>query len=177
MKQAALNGNASLRLNVWVRKHLAWTCFSHCRVYWNRLAVFLVLHCAVGLGAGLAAEAEDAAKAGALKRQVDDLYQAGKYQEAIPIARQLLELREKMNGPEHPSTAPSVNNLAELYRAMGDYAKAEPLYRRALAIKEKALGAQASRHRHQPQQPGGALLRDGRLRQGRTALSARLGDQ
>jgi tetratricopeptide (TPR) repeat protein len=33
-----------------------------------------------------------------------------------------------------------LNNLAGLYQAMGAYAKAEPLYQRALAIREKALG-------------------------------------
>jgi tetratricopeptide (TPR) repeat protein len=36
--------------------------------------------------------------------------------------------------------AVSLNNLAKLYYAQGQYAQAEPLYRRALAIKEKALG-------------------------------------
>ncbi len=34
----------------------------------------------------------------------------------------------------------SLNNLAELYREQGKYAEAEPLYKRSLAIKEKALG-------------------------------------
>ena len=33
-----------------------------------------------------------------------------------------------------------LNNLAGLYRAQGRYAEAEPLYKRALAISEKALG-------------------------------------
>src|SRR4030095_6572230 len=33
-----------------------------------------------------------------------------------------------------------LNSLANLYRAKGDYAKAEPLHQRALAIREKALG-------------------------------------
>ena len=33
-----------------------------------------------------------------------------------------------------------LNNLAELYRAQVRFAEAEPLYKRALAIKEKALG-------------------------------------
>jgi tetratricopeptide (TPR) repeat protein len=33
-----------------------------------------------------------------------------------------------------------VNNLADLYSAQGRYADAEPLYKRALAIREKALG-------------------------------------
>ena len=38
--------------------------------------------------------------------------------------------------------ATSLNNLAELYRAQGHCADAEPLYRRALAIREKALGSE-----------------------------------
>ncbi len=36
--------------------------------------------------------------------------------------------------------ATSLNNLAELYRAQGRYAEAEPLLKRALATFEKALG-------------------------------------
>jgi len=39
-----------------------------------------------------------------------------------------------------PSTATSLNNLAGLYRQKGDFAKAEPLFQRALKIREKALG-------------------------------------
>ena len=37
--------------------------------------------------------------------------------------------------------ATSLNNLADLYQAMGRYAEAEPLYRRSLEIREKQLGA------------------------------------
>ena len=37
-------------------------------------------------------------------------------------------------------TTQSLNNLAALYNAQGQYAKAEPLYQRSLAIREKALG-------------------------------------
>jgi tetratricopeptide (TPR) repeat protein len=36
--------------------------------------------------------------------------------------------------------ATTLNNLAGLYRTQGEYAKAEPLYKRSLAIWEKALG-------------------------------------
>ncbi len=43
-------------------------------------------------------------------------------------------------GPEHPDVAQSLNNLAALYQAQGRYAEAEPLYKRSLAILEKALG-------------------------------------
>ncbi len=36
--------------------------------------------------------------------------------------------------------AASLNNLAELYHNQGRYAKAEPVFERALAIVDKALG-------------------------------------
>ena len=42
--------------------------------------------------------------------------------------------------PDHPGTATILNNLALLYDNQGAYAKAEPLYLRALAINEKVLG-------------------------------------
>jgi tetratricopeptide (TPR) repeat protein len=43
-------------------------------------------------------------------------------------------------GKDHPSTGTSLNNLAELYRLQGKYVEAEPLYRHAPEIREKALG-------------------------------------
>ena len=39
-----------------------------------------------------------------------------------------------------PSVATDLNNLGLLYYNLGEYAKAEPLYKRALGISEKALG-------------------------------------
>ena len=58
---------------------------------------------------------------------------------AVVVAKQALEAAETL-GPDHPSVATSLNNLAELYRVQGQYAQAEPLYKRSLAIREKALG-------------------------------------
>jgi hypothetical protein len=52
--------------------------------------------------------------------------------------RRDLSIREKALGPEHPDTAQSIDNLATLYMAMGNYAKAEPLLRRGLWIRDKA---------------------------------------
>jgi tetratricopeptide (TPR) repeat protein/CHAT domain-containing protein len=43
-------------------------------------------------------------------------------------------------GPDHPDTAQNLNNLAGLYENQSAFAKAEPLYLRALAITEKVLG-------------------------------------
>ena len=72
--------------------------------------------------------------------QGQTLYEAGRYEEAIPFWRKALELGEREFGPDHPTMATLLNNLAELYRAQGRYEAAEPLYKRALAIREKALG-------------------------------------
>jgi nephrocystin-3 len=65
---------------------------------------------------------------------------AGYFSAAIPLLRRALSIREKVLGKEHPSTASSLNNFAELLRAKGDYDHAEPLYQRALSIREKVLG-------------------------------------
>ena len=43
--------------------------------------------------------------------------------------------------PDHPNVDLSLNNLAALYDNQGKYAQAEPLLQRALAIREKTLGA------------------------------------
>ncbi len=43
-------------------------------------------------------------------------------------------------GPQDPRLATSLNDLGEVYRLQGKYAEAEPLYKRSLAIYEKALG-------------------------------------
>ena len=44
-------------------------------------------------------------------------------------------------GPEHPEVARSLRALGYRYYRQGELAKAEPLYIRALAIQEQALGA------------------------------------
>ncbi len=63
-----------------------------------------------------------------------EAYQQARYAEAEKAW--LLALKEAENfGPEDPRLATSLNNLAELYRAQGKYAEAEPLYERALAIR------------------------------------------
>ena len=46
----------------------------------------------------------------------------------------------KHSVPIIPTSRVSLNNLAELYRNQGRYADAEPLHKRSLAIREKALG-------------------------------------
>ena len=43
-------------------------------------------------------------------------------------------------GPNHPSTTSSLNNLAVLYRAMGQHKQAFPLYKQSLSITKAELG-------------------------------------
>ena len=69
-----------------------------------------------------------------------ELSAEGRYQEAIPFAKEALRLSEREFGPDHPNTGAVLNNLATRYVGQGRYAEAEPLYKRALAIGEKALG-------------------------------------
>jgi len=82
----------------------------------------------------------DLKKADNLSELASQLYQQGRYQEAIPLAHEALQIREKQLGPDHPNFAISLNNLAELYRSLGSYSEAKPLYQQALKIIEKALG-------------------------------------
>ena len=79
-------------------------------------------------------------EAEALSRKAVEHYQAGRYQEALPLSRRALEMNAKVLGPEHPGLAASLNNLAGLYQALGAYDQALPLYQRAVNIREKALG-------------------------------------
>jgi CHAT domain-containing protein/tetratricopeptide (TPR) repeat protein len=75
-----------------------------------------------------------------LTGRIIELYRAGRYAEAVPLAQEALAIREKALGPDHLDVALSLNNLAGLYDNQGRYAEAEPLYKRSLAIREKALG-------------------------------------
>ncbi|MCL4456874.1 MAG: CHAT domain-containing protein [Nitrospirae bacterium] len=75
-----------------------------------------------------------------LNRKVVELYKQGKYNEAINYAQQVLAIREKALGSEHPDVATSLSNLAGQYESTGRYAEAEPLYKRELEIREKVFG-------------------------------------
>jgi tetratricopeptide (TPR) repeat protein len=52
----------------------------------------------------------------------------GKYNEAEPIYRETLALREKVYGKEHPDTFGSMNNLARLLESQGKYDEAQQLF-------------------------------------------------
>ena len=51
-----------------------------------------------------------------------------------------LAINEKMLGGEHPDIAASLNGLASLHHAQGEYSKAAQVLKRALQISAKVLG-------------------------------------
>jgi CHAT domain-containing protein/Flp pilus assembly protein TadD len=87
--------------------------------------------------------AEDRARlreAEALHRRWSELHEAGKFEEALPLARQTVALRRQVLGDAHPATAVSAQDLALTLNAQAKYAEAESLGRQALEVCRKVLG-------------------------------------
>ena len=85
-------------------------------------------------------ELEEAAR---LNAEVLNLFRAGKYDEALPVAKRVLELREKAAGPDALVVAYALNNLASIHTQRGRGDEAGRLYERSLAIVEKQGGAES----------------------------------
>lgn len=93
-----------------------------------------------------------------LNNEAVSLYRRGHYDRAVVVAKQALQVAERavssdrldlagganniaaLVGPDHSNVATSLNILALLYNTQGQHGEAEPLYKRALAIYEKAFG-------------------------------------
>ena len=56
-----------------------------------------------------------------LAKQVDDLRQAGKFDEAVPIAERLLELERRTGGGMTAGVAEALSRLAVLHELRGDW--------------------------------------------------------
>ena len=64
----------------------------------------------------------------------------GRYDEAEPLYKRSLEVRENLFGADHPEVTASLSSLARLYEDKSRYAEAEGIVKRAIAIREKAFG-------------------------------------
>jgi CHAT domain-containing protein/tetratricopeptide (TPR) repeat protein len=76
----------------------------------------------------------------ALNKQIQQLHQAGKYAEALPIAERYVAVAKARFGERHTEYATAVSWLAQVHQSEGHYADAEQLWYRTLAIREKVLG-------------------------------------
>jgi tetratricopeptide (TPR) repeat protein len=111
-------------------------------------------------------QGDDAKKAEALQKRIDELWTAAKFAEAVVPAEELLAVRQRVQGDGHWEVADATRRLqtlrqaarlpaakqqalaetlpleakAQELQAQGKYPQAEPFYRKALAVKEELLG-------------------------------------
>lgn len=100
------------------------------------LVVLLLISIAVAASSPVVRQ-DSAESARQLYRQAMDLYNAGRYNEAAPLCERAIAMSTRALGPEHSDVALSLNGLGLIYAGKGDYARAEPLYERALGIYSK----------------------------------------
>ena len=116
------------------------SCLRQSRVQAIRLMFPLLL-----LGFAASGQDDSAKQVQQLESQLNQFASAGKFDEALKVARELVKLREAGKGAEHPDTASALNTLAALLTRTGNYEAAEPVSRRSLAIAEKLFGPQDAR--------------------------------
>jgi len=85
-------------------------------------------------------ESPEAVEASNLSLALGKLFQRGRFDEALPLAKRVLEIREKLLAADDPQIDEALNNLAEIHFARKDYAAAKKVYERLLMSKEKKLG-------------------------------------
>jgi tetratricopeptide (TPR) repeat protein len=74
-----------------------------------------------------------------LNEEFQRLYKQGRYREALPLGNEVIVVRTRVLGSEHPKTLLIKNNVAATYHALGDYWKAEPLLKEITAVLEKRM--------------------------------------
>ena len=67
----------------------------------------------------------------------------GRYDEAIPLYQQALEITEKTEGTNSVTYATILDNLGQVYASKGDISQCEAMQRQSIAIYEKVLGPNA----------------------------------
>lgn len=85
---------------------------------------------------------EALAEASQLSRTVVRLFNERNYDEALPLAKRALELRETALGPDHELVQAALLNLTEIYLVKKKYGQAQKLVERLLRTYEKTVGAE-----------------------------------
>ncbi len=109
------------------------------------LAVALVIAVAAAgtpLGFAGTAWAQTDAELDNAGRQVEQLYQTGKYADGIPVAERYADMVKSRVGDEHVRYAEALSWLGAMNREKGNSKAAESAQLRALAIREKQLGSE-----------------------------------
>src|SRR6478672_5671569 len=64
-------------------------------------------------------------------------FNEGAFAKALPFAEKSLEIINNNGKEKHPEYLNAVNNLAIIYKKLGNYSKAEPLYKVVAEIKKQ----------------------------------------
>jgi tetratricopeptide (TPR) repeat protein len=80
-----------------------------------------------------------------LTAQVNQLYASGKASDAIPLAKEAVEVAKKTFGAEHPNYGLSLNNLALAQAAIGKYSDADSEFKKSIAVLEKCQCGELAR--------------------------------
>ena len=80
-----------------------------------------------------------------LTAQVNQLYASGKASDAVPLAKQAVEVARKTFGAEHPNYGLSLNNLALVHAALGQYSDADSEFKKSIAVLEKCQCGELAR--------------------------------
>src|SRR5262245_12157878 len=75
-----------------------------------------------------------------LTAKVIELYKAARYDEALPLAKRALDLREKALSPTDPNLIAPLTNLGELERGLKQFGEARAYFGRALTISQNSYG-------------------------------------
>jgi tetratricopeptide (TPR) repeat protein len=74
------------------------------------------------------------------EERIMKLANSGRYDEALLLAKRLLESSRKTLGPNHPDVAAALDNLGVLYQLGGDFVQAELHFKLSISVLEKARG-------------------------------------
>jgi TonB family protein len=85
-------------------------------------------------------ESVELKEAGTLTDSVIKLFNQGKYDEALPLANRVLQIREKLLPRNDPQISSALNNLGEIYTAKKNYKAAIQVYLRVLRSHEEVFG-------------------------------------
>jgi tetratricopeptide (TPR) repeat protein len=85
-------------------------------------------------------ESPELQEANTLSESAVKLYNQGKYDEALPVMKRALEIREKLLPRTDPRISSSLTNLGEIYLAKKDYKLAKEAFQRLLQIQEEVFG-------------------------------------
>ena len=87
-------------------------------------------------------ETDNLEKISTLIQNTEELITEGKYDKALKSATEALSLQKIEYGSKHYSVAETLGNFATIYYHLGEFKRADPLYKEIIAIYEKEIGSE-----------------------------------